>query len=137
MSSVSRRGIILKHLKNYNSISTREIAKEVNTSEITIRRDLSKLEEKGLLIRTHSGAIKNGTMDDLFAYDDKINQHKEDKDYICRIAAEFISPGDIIFIDCGSTVSLLISYIREIESLTVITNSLPITSELITCNNNE
>ncbi len=135
VSPVLRREIILKHLKSHDSISTQEIAREVNASEITIRRDLSKLEEKGLLVRTRNGAIKNSAIDDLFAYDDKINQHKEEKDYICRIAAEFIAPGDVIFIDCGSTVSLLVSYIREIESLTVITNSLPITSELINYNN--
>jgi len=135
MSSVLRREIILRHLKNYDSISTQEIARQVNASEITIRRDLSLLEEKGLLIRTRNGAVKNAAIDDLFVYDDKINQHKEEKDYICQIAAGFIVPGDVIFIDCGSTLSLLVSYIREIESLTVITNSLPIASELINYTN--
>lgn len=135
ISPVKRREVILKNLKNHNSILTQDIAKEVNASEITVRRDLSRLEEKGLLVRTRSGAVKNAVIDDFFAYDDKINQRNEEKDYICRIAAKFIFPGDIIFVDCGSTVSLLVPYIREIESLTVITNSLPITSNLINFSN--
>jgi len=135
MSPMMRREVILKNLKNHENITTQDIAKVVNASEITIRRDLSKLEEKGLLVRTRSGAVKNGVIDDFFAYDDKINQFKEEKDYICRIAAGFIAPGDVIFVDCGSTVSLLVPYIREIESLTVITNSLPITSGLINFSN--
>ncbi|MDU1891230.1 MAG: DeoR/GlpR family DNA-binding transcription regulator [Dysgonomonas sp.] len=130
-----REEIILKHLKDFDNISTEEIAKKVNASEITIRRDLLKLEEKGLLVRTRRGAIKNGTTDNLFAYDDKINQNREAKEYICRIASGFIQPGDIIFIDCGSTVSLLTYYIKRVESLTVITNSLPIASELINFSN--
>ncbi len=130
-----REGIILKHLKDFDNISTEEIAKKVNASEITIRRDLLKLEEKGLLVRTRRGAIKNGVTENLFAYDDKINQKRDEKDYICQIASSFIKTGDIIFIDCGSTVSLLTHYIKKIESLTVITNSLPIASELIHFNN--
>lgn len=135
MPPALRRGLILEQLKNHGNILTREIAKKTNASEITIRRDLTKLEEKGLLVRTSSGAVKNSVMDNLFAYDDKINLRKEEKDYICQIAAKFIAPGDVIFIDCGSTVSFLVPYIKEIESLTVITNSLAITSDLINHDN--
>jgi len=131
MSPALRREFILKSLKNHDGISTQEIAHEVNASEITIRRDLSRLEAKGLLVRTRSGAVKVGATEDLFAFDDKINLHREEKEYICRIATAFIHPGNVIFIDCGSTVSLLVPYIKEIEALTVITNSLPIASELI------
>ena len=130
-----RKGLILNQLKERGYISTREIAREANVSEITIRRDLAKLEEKGLLTRDHRGAVKNGSTGDLFAFYDKISRNSEEKNYICRIASRFIKAGDVIFIDCGSTVSLLVDYIKKIESLTVITNSLPITSELINFGN--
>ncbi len=135
ISPMMRTEVILEHLKNYDSISTQKIARKVNVPGITICRELSKLEEKGLLIRTRNGIMKSSTTENLFTYDDKINQHREEKDHICQIAAGFIVPGDVIFIDCGSTLSLLVSYIRKIESLTVITNSLPIASELINYNN--
>jgi len=135
ISSELRKGLILNHLNTYGRVSTREIAKKANVSEITIRRDLAKLEEKGLLTRDNGGAIKNGSTGDLFAFYDKINRNNEEKNYISRIASSFIKAGDIIFIDCGSTVSLLIDYIKKIDPLTVITNSLPITSELINFSN--
>lgn len=134
-SPSQRKEIILKHLRDHDNVSTEEIAVELSVSEITIRRDLLKLEEKGLLIRTRRGAVKRALSDDLFAYDDKMNQNREAKDYVCKVASSFIKSGDIIFVDCGSTVSLLIHYIKRIDSLTVITNSLPIASELINFEN--
>lgn len=134
-SPIIRKEIILNHLKYNNNLITKEIAKEVNVSEITIRRDLIEMEEKGLLIRTYNGAIRNNILDDFFSYDDKINQKKDEKEHICKIAATFIKAGDIIFIDCGSTVSLMTQHIKKIESLTVVTNSLPIAYELLNYEN--
>jgi DeoR family fructose operon transcriptional repressor len=105
--------------------------KKCNVSEITIRRDLAELESKGLLIRTHGGAIKSKAADMLFTYDLKINQNRQNKEAICQLAANYINESDIIFIDCGTTLSLIIQYIVRFHNLTVITNSLPVISELI------
>src|SRR5680860_334533 len=130
-----RKKIILNLLKDEDSISVQEIGNDCNASEATIRRDLSELEGKGLLIRTHGGAIKNTSAENLFTFNSKMNQNKENKEYICKIASTFINDNDIIFIDCGSTISFLSKYISKRESLTVITNSLPIVSELINFDN--
>lgn len=130
-----RKKIILNLLKNKETISIQEILNDCKASEITIRRDLSELEEKGLLIRTHGGATKKPAADSLFTYNNKMNQNRENKEYICKIASRYIDDNDIIFIDCGSTLSFLAKYISKKESLTVITNSLPIVSELINFGN--
>ena len=130
-----RKKIILNLLKNKDNVLIQEILNECNASEITIRRDLSELETKGLLIRTHGGAMKKTAADNLFTYNNKMNQNRENKEYICKIASKFIHDNDIIFIDCGSTLSFLSKYISKKESLTVITNSLPIVSELINFDN--
>ena len=129
----TRKKIILTLLKDNDSVSTTEILKKCNASEITIRRDLSGLEKKGLLIRVHGGAIKSSATDNLFVY--RINKNKENKEYICRTASNYINNNDIIFIDCGSTLSFLSKHISKKKGLTVITNSLPIISELINFNN--
>jgi len=131
----TRKKIILNLLKNNDSVSVQEIVNECNASEITIRRDLSELEGKGLLIRTHGGAIKNTAAENLFTFNSKMNLNKGNKEYICKIASKFINDKDIIFIDCGSTMSFLPKYLLKKESLTVITNSLPIVSELINFDN--
>ena len=130
-TSEIRKKIILNLLKDKDSVSVQEIVNQCNASEITIRRDLSELEGKGLLIRTHGGAIKNTSVENLFTFNSRMDLNREKKEYICKIASNFINDKDIIFIDCGSTVSFLLIYISKKVSLTVITNSLPIVSELI------
>lgn len=130
-----RKKIILNLLNERDSVSTQDILKECNASEITIRRDLSELEDKGLLIRTHGGAMKKAVANSFFTFNNKMSQNREKKEYICKIASRFINDNDIIFIDCGSTVTFLVKYIANKKSLTVITNSLPIVSELINFEN--
>jgi len=131
MMSELRKEFIINTLNENGVVHTLEIMKICNVSEITIRRDLTELESKGLLIRTHGGAVKSKATDMLFSYDLKINQNRQNKEAICQLTAKYIIEGDIIFIDCGTTLSLLTKYIAKFNSLTVITTSLPVISELI------
>ena len=126
-----RKEFILNTLNENGVLLTQEITEKCNVSEITIRRDLAELESKGLLIRTHGGAIKSQATDMLFSYELKINQNRQNKETICQLAANYIDEGDIIFVDCGTTLSLITKYIAKHNSLTVITTSLPVISELI------
>lgn len=135
MSPELRKKIILKTLNEQGIISTQEMMKQCGVSEITIRRDLIELEAKGLLIRTHGGAVISKAGDQLFTYDLKINQNRRNKEAICQIASKFVNNNDIIFIDCGTTLSFLTKFITKVESLIVITNSLPVVSELINFSN--
>ena len=135
MLPASRREFILNTINETGVLYTNEIMKQCNVSEITIRRDLIELETKGLLVRTHGGAIKSKVTDMMFSYELKINQNRQKKDEICRLAAGYINEGDIIFIDCGTTLSLISKYVAKLKSLTVITTSLPVISELINYTN--
>jgi len=135
MAPELRKEIILNALNEHGIMYTNEVMRKCNVSEITIRRDLTEMEAKGLLIRTHGGAVKSKATDALFTYDLKINKNRQSKESICRSAAKYIEDGDIIFIDCGSTLSLLTKFISKFGFLTVITNSLPIIAELINFTN--
>ena len=126
-----RKEYIVNALNESGIVYTHEIMKICNVSEITIRRDLAELESKGLLIRTHGGAVKSKATDMLFNYDLKINKNRQNKEAICQLATNYIEEGDIIFVDCGTTLSLLVKYISKFNGLTVITTSLPVISELI------
>ena len=130
-----RKEFIVNTLNENGIVYTHEMMKMCNVSEITIRRDLTELESKGLLIRTHGGAVKSKATDMLFNYDLKINQNRQNKEAICQLAVNYIEEGDIIFIDCGTTLSLITKYIAKFNSLTVITTSLPVISELINYSN--
>ena len=131
MIPAKRKELILDALNENGVLHTHEILEKCNVSEITIRRDLIELESKGLLIRTHGGAIKSQAMDLKFSFDLKIGQNREHKETICQLAANYINEGDIIFIDCGTTLSLLTRHIANFNNLTIITTSLPVISGLI------
>ena len=134
-SPTKRKQLILNLLKDAEYVSCKQIREYCGVSDVTIRRDLAAMEKEGLLIRTHGGAKKRKTIDYLFSYDDKMNLNKEKKEHIGRVAGSLVKPHDIIFIDCGSTVSFLTRHLTKITPLTVITNSLPIISELISHEN--
>ena len=131
MNPELRKKVILDTIYENGQVTTQDVMKRCKVSEITIRRDLAELETMGMLVRTHGGAVKSKAGGQLFAYDNKINQNRKSKELLCQIAARYIRNNDIIFIDCGTTLSFLPKFISNFESLIVITNSLPIVSELI------
>ena len=130
MIPAERRELILNTLNENGVLHTQDIIERCDVSDITIRRDLAELEAKGLLIRTHGGAIKSQAIDKLFTYAEKMNQNRQNKEAICQLAATYISEGDIVFVDCGTTLSLLPKFLVSFKSLTVITTSLPVIYEL-------
>ncbi|MGV8091088.1 MAG: DeoR/GlpR family DNA-binding transcription regulator [Mangrovibacterium sp.] len=131
MNPEVRKKIILEKLGDQGAITVPELMQLCKVSEITVRRDLDSLESKGLVIRTHGGAVQSKAGGQLFAYDLKISQNRQNKEAICKTAAGFIKNNDIIFIDCGTTLFHLTKYITKFEALVVITNSLPVASVLI------
>ncbi len=131
MRQENRKKLVIELLNENDSITVQEVVKQCGVSEITVRRDLLDLESKGLLIRTHGGAVRTRAVEQLFSYDLRINRNRENKEAICNKASGFISDNDILFIDCGTTLIHLTKYISKCDSITVITNSLPVISELI------
>ncbi|GGB77475.1 GntR family transcriptional regulator [Dyadobacter sediminis] len=98
-------------------------------SPATIRRDLGDISDEGLLIRTHGGAMK---VDDpvLTSFTGKSGSNENNKEAIGKLAAAFVQDGDIIFLDCGSTVFKMCRHLKNRNRLKVITNSLPVLAEL-------
>ena len=130
MNFQHRKRLILQTINDYGSAEVQELANLLQTSTMTIRRDLIQLAASGLLYRTRGGAMNVGLTTDMHRFANKAAVNAERKDYICQIAAGEIQEGDIIFIDCGSTVFRLCPFIRN-KRITVITNSLPIAAELM------
>jgi DeoR family fructose operon transcriptional repressor len=129
MNFQKRKQIILEKLNTEGEVDIKLIAAELNTSEITMRRDLNQLAADGLLYRTHGGAMKVDPMLVPHDFMNKAAKNVEAKDKICRAAANQINHGDIIFMDCGSTVFRLCQFIKS-KKIRVITNSLPVVYEL-------
>jgi DeoR family transcriptional regulator, fructose operon transcriptional repressor len=132
MNFQKRKQKILNQLDKSGEVDVKQLAADLLISEITIRRDLNQLAADGLLYRTHGGAMKVNPLEKPVDFINKAAQNVGAKDNICRKAAEQINNGDIIFMDCGSTVFRLCQFIKN-KKIKVITNSLPVIYELQSC----
>lgn len=130
MNFQNRKTIILRALDERNSLDVKDLVELLNASEMTVRRDLVQLAASGLLLRTRGGAMRAGADVRPFQFANKTALNAERKDYIARVAANEIQDGDVIFMDCGSTVFRLCEFVRN-KPITVITNSLPVVGALL------
>ncbi|GAB2567049.1 DeoR/GlpR family DNA-binding transcription regulator [Spirosoma areae] len=131
MNFQHRKQLIVQTVEERGSADVSELADLLHTSEMTVRRDLMQLAASGLVYRTRGGAMKVSLATDKQRFANKSAVNAERKDYICQLAAKEIQEGDVIFMDCGSTVFRLCPFIRN-KRITVITNSLPVVAELMT-----
>jgi len=129
MNFQKRKQIILQKLNAEGEVDIKQMAAKLASSEITIRRDLNALAADGLLYRTHGGAMKVNPLEIPHDFVNKAAKNVGAKDKICRAAADQINDGDIIFMDCGSTVFRLCQFIKN-KKIKVITNSIPVVYEL-------
>lgn len=125
-----RRAKILDFLRVNGIVRVDELSESLNVSVITIRRDLSTMEEEGLLERTHGGAISTNLQIKEPSYMDKDRKNIPSKTRIARKAVSLISEGETVFINSGSTTSLVMKELAAIPSLTVITNNVGALSSL-------
>ena len=102
-TTLNRRVKILNLLDEQNHIQIVVLSKLFKVSDVTIRNDLRHLEQKGLLIRTRGGAIKQQRVGLDFRLSEKASQHFADKQRIGRKSREFINSGDTIILDSGTT----------------------------------
>jgi DeoR/GlpR family transcriptional regulator of sugar metabolism len=133
-ASDNRRAFILEELNRNQTVKVSELSQRFGVSEVSIRRDLDKLEGLGLLKRVHGGAIAVPRAALGTSHSAKMRCHIEEKERIGRAVAEMIHEGDRIILDSGTTVLQLARNIpRELlnsGNLTVISASMPIVQEL-------
>lgn len=122
---------ILELLQLHNSIPVSSLAEELNVSEVTIRKDLSVLEEQKKLYRTHGSAVLINPYISDRHIDEKEKQKVAEKIAIGRRAAELIKQDDCIIIASGTTMLYFAREIAPKGNLTAITASIPLTSILL------
>lgn len=123
MLSEKRHEIILNLLKLKGFVSLTELLEATESSESTIRRDLSYLESINLLKRVHGGAKSLDNVSKELSYNEKSSKSTHEKRAIAKYAASLIDEGDCIFIDAGTTTYELIDYLEE-KDIFVVSNGL-------------
>lgn len=108
-----------------------DLAERFSTSAITIRKDLEFLQKRGLLQRTHGGAlpVRSNTLTDP-SLQEKERQHQREKLRIATAAVRMVKEGQCVILDSGSTTTAIARALREFRELTVITNAVNIAAEL-------
>ncbi len=123
-----RQKKIVEKLAIEGEVRISNLTNEFQVTEMTIRRDLEKLEAKGMLRRTFGGAI--AVMKDI-ALRERSSVRMEEKKWIGEQAASLVKPGESVFIDGGSTTMQVARYLKPMPNLTVVTNALNIAAELV------
>lgn len=119
-----RRDRIREHLAIHKIVRIADLSEMLNASEATIRRDLERLEDKGIVERTHGGAILSQRLNLEQEYQQRTLRSPDEKRSIGAIAASLIEEGDNVFINSGTTTTQVIRHIRGNADITVITNNL-------------
>lgn len=125
-----RRERIQDYLTIHQIARTADLCEMLDASEATVRRDLEWLESKGILERTHGGAILNQRMILEPEYQQRVKQHPEEKRLIGELAASLIEDGDIVFINSGTTATQVLQHIRRDSNITVFTNNVSAVMDL-------
>ncbi|BDY07100.1 MULTISPECIES: DeoR/GlpR family DNA-binding transcription regulator [unclassified Ferrimonas] len=116
-----RRHTIITLLNELGEVSVESLAREFQTSEVTIRKDLATLEASGLLLRRYGGAVP---VPQEIVSDDPAHKVSKRKLAIGQAAAALIGDHQRIIIDSGRTTAAMISQLGSKRGLVVMTNSL-------------
>ncbi len=130
MLAVDRRLKILETVAEEQTIQVVELATRFHVSEMTIRRDIKRLERDGFLRRTYGGATAHLTRSLDLAFNARALQSAHEKRLIGMAAARLVADVSSMFIGIGTTCEQFGRYVRARSELTVVTDSLPIASQL-------
>jgi DeoR/GlpR family transcriptional regulator of sugar metabolism len=129
MLSVERHQQILEQVLSRKSVRVNELSDILEVSVATIRRDLSQMEERGLIQRVHGGAIPVEDSAEPPILHRKSKQ-SEAKQRIGNAAAGLVEDNETIIITSGTTTEAMVPYLTGKNGLTVITNAINVASQL-------
>ena len=129
MVSESRKQQILDLIRKDGSVRVAELSQLFEVSEVTVRNYLTDMESKGLLTRTHGGAISSYKPYCSMNFNQRLETNFLEKDIIAKKTAELIEPNDTIMLNAGTTTLLVFRHLPADYNLNIITNSISIALE--------
>jgi DeoR family transcriptional regulator of aga operon/DeoR family fructose operon transcriptional repressor len=118
-------------LEQEGNVKVELLADQFAVSQVTIRKDLTELEEQGMLQRTYGGASFSHRSRFNISFLERLQIRGAQKDAIAQAALRYIHEGDSLILDAGSTtLALARALIGKFRSLYVITTSVPVALEL-------
>lgn len=130
MLPLLRQQKVLALLRQHGVVSVGRLARSVHASEMTVRRDLAVLCERGLVRRLHGGAALERGKAEESPFSNARQEHVEEKEAIAKEAAALVSPGSVVALGAGTTTWHVARVLAVRTDLTFITNSTNIALEL-------
>ena len=126
----TRQKMILDHIRVNGKMRVADFSSKTGVSEVTIRKDLIRLEREGALSRVHGGAVSvdSGYIDHNYAERYRLN--REAKIKIAKAVSNLVNNGDSILMNVGTTSEYVVEELRSKENLIIITNAFPIIARL-------
>lgn len=129
MINNKKKNAILDYLSDAESRTFDDLTKKFGVSLNTMRKYINELAEENYVQKFYGG-VSLAKKDDS-NYHRRVTVNLEDKQKIAEAAAKLINNNDIIFIDSGSTTSLLVDYLNRNDHLTIVTNNLHVTNKIM------
>lgn len=127
MLTEQRYQIILDLLEKQKSITVTEVKELLDTSESTVRRDITALHKAGKLTKVFGGAIALKEPNKVTAAEptvaQKIEVNKKEKQRVAAYAAGLISDEDFVYLDAGTTTGYMLDYIPADTKAAFVTNA--------------
>ena len=120
-----RRQRVLDLVSKRGYVALTDLARTIQVSESTVRRDIDHLHDEGVLQKTRGGAVYVGNGANLPALEDRAGAQIEEKKQIARVAAARIADGESVLLD-GGTTTLEVARLLIGRAVQIVTNSLPI-----------
>jgi DeoR family ulaG and ulaABCDEF operon transcriptional repressor len=141
MVNHKRRKRLLKLLAEHHSVSVQQLVDMLNASPATVRRDISWLAARNLLVRTRGGAENLTQKKKSFAlssetFQSNIQCYAERKRAIARYACSMCSDGETIIINGGTTTFMMAEFLVD-KQLKILTNSFLMAERLLVSSENE
>jgi len=131
MLKEERHSIIISLLNEKGIIKVSDITDIINVTEMTIRRDLQELDDKGLLKRIHGGAQLNYSIIEAeLSHNEKQTININAKIDIAKKISELINDGDSVFLGTGTTIELVYDYLKA-SYLKIVTNSIHVFNKFV------
>jgi DeoR/GlpR family transcriptional regulator of sugar metabolism len=129
MLAIERKHKILDLIQRDRRVVVTELSQQFGVTEETVRRDLNRLEQDGLVSRTHGGAIARRQETEDLPYGTRHLINIEAKRAIARKAARLVRDGDAVMVDSSSTAYEVLGCLHDHKELTLITNAVRILAD--------
>lgn len=124
MSNIQRENQIIELLKETTYATVDYLSQKLFISPSSIRRDLTKLENRGLVKRSHGGVSLLSAQPGMAPFSIRLQENKREKVAIVREASKIIKPGSSIFIDSSTTALNFSTFLTSDMNLTIFTNNI-------------